>query len=211
MLTLSDPLPSGWHEIYGESSKTALMWSLASLRDRERLTVLVLTGQIYDYRKVAFWAGIPTNQVLVITTYSNLLEVVIDLCSSGEVAQVIFEDLGFLIGSGKLLPETEKLLGDITGLFTLTGLAQENDIAYYVSSYSVSSFMSPPALGKERPLGGRVLEELSTGRRLRTQKKAYLRGRSGKRIGERFSLENLLTGEECQYDILYEQGPVRPR
>lgn len=210
MLTLGNPLPSGWHEIRGESGRTALMWSLSRLRPRNRLTALVQCAEPYDYQQVASWSGFDSNEILVIEPTEKLLEIVVELCKTGEFGQVIFEGLGFLIGSGKMLPEVERMIGDISNFSLLTGLARQKDIALYVAGQSASNMNSPRGTGKERPLGGRLIAELCVDKRLELKRESYLT-RHGQRTGERYKTTNLSTGEVSSYDLKYEQGPIKER
>ena len=208
MLALADPLPDGWHEILGETGRSALMWSLASMRPPGRATLLVQCAEPYDYQAVATWAGL--ENVLVLEAREDILGVASELCRSGDIGQVIFEGLGFLLGSGKMLPEVEKLLGDVSGFAVLTGLARKQGIAYYVSGQSSSGPPGPPGTGRDRPLGGRLLAELCVERRLFLKRTCFL-SRHGLRIGERYECVNLLTGEATTYDLKYEKGPVKER
>ena len=212
MLTLGDPLPSGWHEVRGESGRSALMWTLSSLRPRGRTTVLVQLGQPYDYLGVCHWCGIPPESVAVIDTPRDALSVAVELCRSGTVGQVIFEGLGFLLGSGHWTPEVEAQLGEVTEFFELDALAQEHDIALYAAGQDAGTIpgMGPRMAGKTRPMGGRLLAELSAERRLLLTRSCFL-ARHGQRIGEKFEVRNLLTGEVSGFRFRYIEGPERPR
>lgn len=210
MLTLTEPLPSGWHEIRGDSGRTATMWSLARFRPRGRTTLIVQCAEPYDYAQVAQWCNFQPEEILIVEASQDVLEIVTNLCQSGEIGQVIFEGLGFLMGSGKLLPEVESFLGDITLFFRLTSLAQEKDIAFYIGGQNINDFLAPVGVPKERSLGGRLLLELCAEKQLNLKRECFLT-RYGQRSGERYSVTNQLTEEIQHFDLKYDQGPIRPK
>ena len=198
----------GWHSLFGETGKSALAWSLCRLRDTQRATLIVELGEPYDYRQVASWSKIPEQNIVVLSSRQNVLADVVELCKTGDIGQVLFENLGFLLGSGKMLPEVENRLGDVTDFFELTSLAERLDIAYYATSFAVVDFLAKPGLGKERVLGGRLLEELAVEKKLKIKRTALLH-RHGVNVGEKFRVQNMLTGAVCTYRVMYESGPIK--
>lgn len=203
-------MPSGWHEIRGNSGRTAVMWSLAAARPPGRLTVIAQCAEPYDYNQVAEWAGLPKQDIVIVNTKQDLLPTITNLCESGEVGQVIFEGLGFIIGSGKMLPEVEVLLGDVSNFFLLTALSEMHNIAYYVSGQNINDFKAPVGVGKERGLGGRLISEICVDKRITLKRTCFL-AKYGQRVGERYEVLNLRSGELCTFDLKYDQGPVKEK
>ena len=206
--------PAGWYEIHGDTGKSAIIWSLCSWRYEmnKRKTLIIELGEPYAYSQVSHWADIPFESVILLRSHTNILEDAFNLiqASGEEIGQVIVENLGFLLGSGRQLPSVENFLGLPSNLFKLAKLAKERDIAFFATSYEV---WRPDLPGQRKaPLGGSMLTTLCRDQRLLLTRTAFLQ-RGGIHVGERIKISNLAAPNtrHCEVNIQYHEGPVRSR
>ena len=201
--------PAGWHDINGPTGKSAFLWSLSAWRTQQnrRGTLILPLMDYYDYQQTADWCGIDRKLIVTVNTNKSLLRICRSWIGSGLMGQIIFENLGFLLGGGQYGDDLKYLLGEVQELYDLTEAAEQNDVALYATSYNVAV---RPGQMNEFSLGGRLLRDLCCNRRIKLEHQGY-RLAAARRQGEYMRASNCLdlAGRRGYFEIQYRKGPVR--